>query len=500
MVEEVIRYQYSNRRVPGRIHVSGFASVSVLAMIVRMATLSKVMRSAQRKLGMFCAKVFAGLFVFLVLLTGCVGCFSSQKEDSDKVVINYWEKWSGFEGRAMREVVDDFNDSQDRIFVNFLKVSKIDRKLMLATAGGNPPDVAGLFSWILPVYVENGALLPLDKYAREAGIRSDDYIDIFWQMCRHRGHLWALPTTPASNALHWNKKLFREAGLDPERPPRTIAELERFNEQLLRRSPVGKIEIMGHLPQEPGWWVHQWGRWFGGSLWDGEETVTAYSPENLAAFQWIASYPRRFGVEDLLAFRDGFGNFASPQNAFFQGRVAMVLQGPWMYNFIQNYAPEDFEWGVAPFPGSGMESGASVTIAESDVLVIPKGAAHPREAFEFIRYVNRREVMEKLCLAHRKFSPFKEVTPGFVKKHPNPYIEVFIELAKSPGAKSPPNMATWAEYRDDLIAAANRVSLLEGTAEEVLREVQERQQKALDRKSKRWKRVEKQRMKEWDEL
>jgi len=460
----------------------------------------KESQPAQRESGMFRFNFFSAFLGMAVSLAGFQGCHSSPNEDQDKTVIDYWEKWAGFEGEAMREIVHDFNVWQDRIFVNYLTVSKIDRKLMLATAGGNPPDVAGLFSWILPVYVENGALLPLDQFARGAGIGPDDYIDIYWRMCKHRGRLWALPTTPATNALHWNKKLFRKAGLDPEQPPRTITELEQFNERLLRRNAAGKIEVIGHLPQEPGWWMHQWGRWFGGELWDGNETVTATTPENLEALRWIASYPNRFGVEDLLILRDGFGNFASPQNAFFQGRVAMVLQGPWMHNFIQKYAPDDFEWGVAPFPSAGSEKNAPVSIAESDVLVIPKGAGHPREAFEFIRYVNTRQVMEKLCLAQRKFSPLQEVSPGFVREHPNPYIEVFIELAKSPGAKTPPAMATWTEYRVDLIAAANRVSLLEGTPEEVLKEVQERQQKALDRKSKRWKRVQKQRMKEWADL
>ena len=169
-----------------------------------------------------------------------------------RVVVKYWEKWTGFEADAMREVVDDFNASQDRIFVDYSSVSQIDRRLMLATAGGVPPDIAGIWAGQLPAYSENNALTPLDSLAREAGISADDYIPAFWKICNHRDHLWALPSTPTSVALIYNKKMFREAGLDPERPPRTIAELEEFNEKLTKRGPDGRIITAGHLPEEPG--------------------------------------------------------------------------------------------------------------------------------------------------------------------------------------------------------------------------------------------------------
>ncbi len=147
---------------------------------------------------------------------------SAAPDESGRVVVEYWEKWPGEEGAAMQAVVDDFNASQDRIFVRKLTVSRMDQKMMLATAGGVPPDIAGLWAMYLTSYVENNALTPLDKLAREAGISEEDYIPVYWQMCTQKGHLWALPTTPSVTALHWNKKMFRQAGLDPEQPPRKL--------------------------------------------------------------------------------------------------------------------------------------------------------------------------------------------------------------------------------------------------------------------------------------
>jgi len=240
-----------------------------------------------------------------------------------------------------------------------------------------------------------------------------------------------------------------------------------------------------------------WGYWFGGELWDGESALTANSPQNLAASEWMQSYPRRFGVDNILSFRDAFGNFASPQNAFFTERVAMVLQGVWMYNFIQNYAPPGFEWGVAPFPSIDPETLAAVTIVECDALVIPSGAPHPKEAFEFIRYVNSQGPMEKLCLGQRKFSPLRETSPAFIANHPNPYIEQFIELARSPDAKFVPRLTIWTEYQNNLNNAVGRVWTSKATPQEALDEVQQRMQKVFARKEARWDRVAAERLKEW---
>ncbi len=429
------------------------------------------------------------------MLGGCSRELPPEAEG--RVVIDYWEKWTGFEAEAMQAVVDDFNASQDRIYVRYLPVSQIDRKLLLAIAGGNPPDVAGMWSYAVAAYSENNALTPLDTYVAEAGIVEEDYYPIFWELGLHRGHLWALPSTPATNALHWNKKLFRDAGLDPDKPPRSLAELEAMNEKLLLRDANGRIIRLGHNPQEPGWWNASWVAWFGGEPWTPEDGMLADSPQMREAFAWFESYPERFGGHDLQQLRNSFGNFASPQNPFFTGRVAMTLQGPWLYNFIKDYAPEDFEWGVAPFPSLDPERWPGVTIAESDQLVIPAGAKHPEEAFEFIRYVQQQGPMEKLCLGQKKFSPLVEVSDAFYAEHPNPYIKVFADLAASPNAARTSPITIWNEYRNEMTNAVDTVFLGDATAEDLLPPLQKNMVEAYDRAQERWERVAEQREEEW---
>lgn len=436
-----------------------------------------------------------GIAAALALLV--VACAPSRESSDSRIVIRYWEKWTGFEAQAMRVVVEEFNASQDRIYVEYSSVSQIDRRLMLAIAGGVPPDVAGIWGHVLPVYAENNALTPLDSFAEAKGVGREDYIPVFWDICSYRGHLWALPSTPGSLALIWNKDLFREAGLDPNTPPRSLEEMEAFNENLSRLDSDGRLVAAGHLPAEPGWWPAVWGWTFGGDWMDADGTLQVHTPETLTAFKWIASYPERYGAANLMSFRDGFGNFASPQNPFFTGRVAMVMQGPWIYNFIQNYAPDDFEWGVAPFPSSDPERLGPVSLVETDVLVIPAGAAHPEAAFEFIRYLNQQGPMEKLCLGQRKFSPLHATTDTFYAAHPNPHIRTFEEVARSPQARFLPQTTVWNLFSNELNQAFARVWAGQATPDEALREAHERVEEAAAHRERRWKRMEATLRKEW---
>jgi ABC-type glycerol-3-phosphate transport system substrate-binding protein len=417
------------------------------------------------------------LCIFLAGLFCLSGCNVIIPEPRDEYVdgrlrITYWEKWTGFEGEAIQRVVDSFNARQNRIYVDLITMSQIDRKALVAIAGGDPPDLVGLWSAGMPQFAEKRALMPLEPFMEKAGMRREDFIDVFLELNTYRGTLYGLPTTPATTALHWNKRMFREAGLDPDCPPRTLAELDEMAEKLTKYDENGRLVQVGFTPSEPGWWHWSWGYWFGGRLWDGEN-ITFATPENLAAYEWIESYPEKYGAEELRRFQSGVaGQFASPQNAFFSERVAMVIQGVWMANFIQTYAP-DLEWGAAPFPSAvpGLEN---VTMAECDSICIPTGARHPEEAFEFIQYLCSHEGMEMLNLAQKKFTPLKEVSPEFLADHPNPYIETFIDLAESPNVFHSPIMSIWFEYNDEITPAFDRVMFGQTSPEDAVAHVQKR--------------------------
>jgi ABC-type glycerol-3-phosphate transport system substrate-binding protein len=490
-----------------------------------------------------------------------------QPDDPEAVVIQYWEKWTGAEASQMMDIVDEFNRTvgkEKKIFVAFLSQTQVDQKTLVATANGVPPDVAGIWDKQIPQFAAMNALEPLDDLAAPRGITAPYYKPAYWKGCTYAGRLYALVSTPAAMALHYNKRIFEEdaaklraAGLDPTRPPQTIHELDRYSEALDLRGPENRLLRAGHLPIEPGWYIDVTGLWFGAELYD-ERTrkLQLDSPANIAAYDWIRSYSTRLGVPTIRQFKGGFGNFDSPQNAFLAGKVAMEQQGPWMANYIEHQSPElnrwnvspqeiarekNFEkikpgmtraqvesllgpattdaatwlagphrltltftpantissidlslrpaedrrnlcvWAAAPFPSADPPLRPLVTYTQFDALVIPRGAKHPKEAFEFIAFVNRQDISEKLCSSHCKNSPLAKVSRAFIDNHPNPYIEVFEQLAASPNARGIPRVPTWPAVSAELGVASEQVYTLVKTPAEALNLAQRRKQEELDR-------------------
>lgn len=400
------------------------------------------------------------------------GCGEGPARDG-KVHVVYWEKWTGAEASAMAETVDAFNASQDRIFVEFLSVSGIERKAILATAGGDPPDVTGLWIQNIASWADANALTPLDELMVQAGGSAEEFLaryePSYADAMQYDGHVYAVIATPASLALHWNKRAFRDAGLDPERPPQTIDELYEYSKRLTRRDPATHdLTQVGFLPEDPGWWPWAFPRYFGGDLQGPAGEITYDSvAANVESMRWVQSYTELYGREDVRRFASGFGLFGSPQFPFFAGRTTMVFQGVWLNNYMRQYAP-NLEYGVAAWPAVHPGE-APFTIVEGDMLMVPRGAKHPREAWEFLEYVSSNDPeatsfeelrgIERTCFRQEKNSPLRVWSPFFAEHHPHPFIGVFRELARSPRAYHAPLMGIFQEYLREINIAFDKVRL-----------------------------------------
>jgi ABC-type glycerol-3-phosphate transport system substrate-binding protein len=139
----------------------------------------------------------------------------------------------------------------------------------------------------------------------------------------------------------------------------------------------------------------------------------------------------------------------------------------------------NYAWAAAPFP-SAVAGLTDVTYCGFDTLVIPRGARHKNEAFEFMAYVNRQDVMERLCKLHCKNSPLAKVSDDFLANHPNPFIDVFEHLARSASASGPPRIPINAQVTDELNTLFDRVVKLEVDPKQGLEEAQGRLQVEYD--------------------
>ena len=427
-----------------------------------------------------------------------------------RVVVEYWDKFTGYEANQMRRIVNAFNRTVGRrrhIFVRYFSVSDIQQKVLISTASGVPPDVAGMWEADIIPYAALGALTPLGKYAKQYGITSKTYLPVYWRQCHYHGHLYALVCNPMALALLYNKQIFkrnatklRAAGLNPNEPPRTISQLDRYARVLTKFGPHHQLVRVGFLPLI-GSDASLLYLWFGGQAWNPRNSrFTLTSPAIIRTYRWIASYSRWLGPSRVLAFESALGQFDSPQDPFISGQLVMEMQGPWWADAIWHLKPsmstlhwpkkaelkmplaqrvKNYAWAYAPFP-SAVPGLKDVTFAGFDSLVIPRGARHPRQAFAFIAYVNRQKVMEHLCMMHSTNSPLRKVSRNFLDHSPNPYIDVFEKLARSPNAHAWPRIPIIRQFNNEMTVAAERVALLQATPRQALAEAQRRLQREYD--------------------
>ena len=123
-----------------------------------------------------------------------------------------------------------------------------ESRLMLAMAGGSAPDVLKINFRMSDTYIQQNFLYPLDRYIeKDPEYRSIQGFlktipEAIQPLLLRKGpaigpfrkgvHVWMTGGQPVVRALHWRKDVFQEAGLDPERPPKTWDELLDFARRL----------------------------------------------------------------------------------------------------------------------------------------------------------------------------------------------------------------------------------------------------------------------------
>ena len=131
-----------------------------------------------------------------LLFTGCGG------RSDGKIHVSYWEAWTGAEGAAMQKVVDQFNRRQDKIVVEYLGVPDVAHKTLIATAGGDPPDVAGIGLENIYMFADQDALQPLDGFIRSEGMTPEKWSERYSSgLCGH-GRVPGRDVGGAQHAVH----------------------------------------------------------------------------------------------------------------------------------------------------------------------------------------------------------------------------------------------------------------------------------------------------------
>ena len=222
---------------------------------------------------------------------------------------------------------------------------------------------------------------------------------------------------------------------------------------------------------------------FDGGFVDDAGRASLASDPNRAAFAWVARCAERFGRAASTAFATAFArSYLSGGDPFMADRLSIVLQGPWMANFIDR-ARADMDYRCFPAPRTS--AGLPPTgMLEADVLIVPRGVRHPEASLTFVRFMQSQAIQEQLARDHCKSSPLATVSTNFMRGHPNPFVDVFDRIVKSPDVRTAPRLEIWKAYAD-LIGSTFEAIWNGAPVDDTLVAAEARAQAMIDRADRR---------------
>ncbi len=261
-------------------------------------------------------------------------------------------------------------------------------KALTAHKAGTPPVTSVLLSTDMFTLIDEDAIVPFDDFVKTEDDKKwlQSFFPGFMLNSQTGGKTWGAPFQRSTVVLYWNKELFKEAGLDPEKPPQTWDEQVAFAEKLTKRDASGNVTQWGiQIPSSgfPYWLFQGLATQAGAILANPEGTQTFYDkPEVIEALQYWVDLSRKHKVHP-----PGIVEWGTTPKDFFERKVAMMWTTTGNLTNVRNNAK--FPFGVAMLP-AGKRRG-SPTGGGNFYISKKASPAEQQAAFQFIKWITTPE-------------------------------------------------------------------------------------------------------------
>jgi multiple sugar transport system substrate-binding protein len=377
--------------------------------------------------------------VLLLLFTACAGVNSGGGAD-EKVTLTFWNGFTGPDRPAIEELVKRFNDAHPDIQVS-MDITPWDTllaKLPTSWSTGEGPDIAGFNTALIPKYAKSKLILPVSELYE--GDLKKVLPEGLLKVLKYDNAYYGAPANFATLMMYYNKDLFKEAGLNPDNPPKTWAEWQAAIVATTKTAGNDKQYglVLADHATIPMWPLLVWGN--GGDFIGSDGKSKINDSKTVEAFKIWSGLVINKGISPT-------GLTGAEADKLFQsGKAAMEMNGPWM---TAGYTEAGLNYDVAPIPAG---PGGPVTLADSIALVAGKNTKHKEQVLEFMKFWNSKESQEYLSL-QTGFPPTRTDMMDSEKLKENPFVLKFA--AASPTARFYlEGQEEYAKINDDVIVPA----------------------------------------------
>jgi len=294
-------------------------------------------------------------------------------------VVTLWHPYNQ-ETDLIHVGIKAFNESQKeyRIEARLVPYTQLTAEMIKAVATGTPPDLVTLNDPVVASFASQDQLVDITDRIKNSKVID---LGIYYKGPQTsgvwKGRRYSIAREVNALALFYNADLFRAKGLDPDKPPRTWAEVRAAAEKLT--DPSKRVFGMGFSAHASEQSTFQFLPW----LWQAGGSVDKLdAPEAIEALQyWTDMVQKGYASKDVITQQQN-----DVINSFMAGNYAMAVGGPWELPRIQKDAK--FDWRVTTLP---VKDGKNIRASSLGGFhfAIPKGAKEVDGAFKAIEFMSR---------------------------------------------------------------------------------------------------------------
>lgn len=297
----------------------------------------------------------------VVLSSSSVVYASSAVHASQPTDITFWHAMSGPLGQEVDKITTEFNKSQSEYHVTPVYKGNYTQTLtsvIAAFRSHTQPTIAQVFEVGTGTMMGAGQSVyyPVSQLMKDNGytFSTDDFIPaVASYYVDTKGKLASYPFNSSTAVMFYNKTAFKQAGLDPNKPPRTWSELEKDSKIIMKKTSIAHGFTTG------------WGSWIllenvaaidGKPYASDENGYQPGTPQLLLNTPFFLKHLNNFKQwENEGVFVYG-GRYSKAVPLFSTKQVAFYLDSSSELSTIKNIAK--FNFGVAPLPYYGDVKGA----------------------------------------------------------------------------------------------------------------------------------------------
>ncbi|GAA2987405.1 extracellular solute-binding protein [Streptomyces fulvorobeus] len=295
--------------------------------------------------------------------------------------VTWWDTSTvGSEDKVFKKLAEGFEKKHPKVDVKYVNVpfGEAQNKFKnAAQAGAGAPDVIRSEVAWTPEFADLGYLAPLD--GTSALKDQDDFLKQAAASTKYKDKTYAVPQVIDSMGVFYNKKIFKEAGVEV---PASIADLKTVSKKI--KDKTGKTGL--YLRGDDAYWFLSFLYGEGGDLVDAaDKAVTVDKPQGVKAFEVVKDL-----VDSGAAKTDATDGWENMQSSFKDGKVAMMINGPWAV--ADTLAGAEFadkaNLGIAPVPAGTAGHGAP---QGGHNLAVYAGSENLDASYAFVEYMTSVE-------------------------------------------------------------------------------------------------------------